>query len=44
MGILQEVMTPSVISIDPNKPIGDALLLMEQQKISALAVVEGNNQ
>lgn len=42
MNTLQDVMTPSVITVAPNAPVSSALGIMEQQKISALVVVEKN--
>ncbi len=42
MGILRDVMTAAVITVAPDRSVGHALGIMEQHKISALVVAEGN--
>ncbi len=39
--LVQDIMTPNPITIDPSKSISDALLLMYQHEIRHLPVVEG---
>ena len=40
MGILQDVMTAPVVTIEPDRPVSQALDIMEQHKISSLVVAK----
>ena len=40
--LIEDLMTPNVISLDGSRPVEDAVDLMEQKKIKKLPIVEGD--